>query len=217
MRYDVTPKKLTRVFPGKPIPKQQLRGPLPVKVSKPKSNKSILVVSQKVTPSSPLEVPMEFPKEALKTLEIDAKDAAFRLAGRQFVKLTREPLVAFLAGHLGQDDPSMRARVGAFLDTELGEALVATLLSLGLSMLPETAGELPQRLARELRVKAMTDVGDVVADLLMSPLRQVITDFLRGEQAPALPIQSAHIVPFPQVELSPQEATIPAQQKASSK
>jgi hypothetical protein len=160
---------------------------------------------------------MEFPKEALKTLEIDAKDAAFRLAGRQFVKLTREPLVALLAGHLGQDDPSMRAKVGAFLDTELGEALVATLLSLGLSMIPETAGEIPQRLARELRVKAMTDVGDVVADLLMSPLRQVITDFLRGEQIPALPVQSAHIVPFPQVELSQQEAAVPIGQKASNK
>lgn len=160
---------------------------------------------------------MEFPKDALKTLEGDAKDAGFRLAGKQFVKLTREPLVAFLAGQLGPDDPSMRAKIGRFLDTELGEALVATLLSLGLSMLPEQTGEIPKRLARELRVQAMTDVGDVVADLLMAPLRDVISNMLRGEvqETPALPVESSTVVRFPQVELAQQETAAPVHPKSS--
>lgn len=120
---------------------------------------------------------MDYSKEAL---EIDAKDAAYRLAGRQFVKLTREPIVAFLEGHLGKDDPSIRAKIGAFLDTELGEALVATMLSLGLSAMPKTVGEIPAILSKELRVKAMTDIADVVADLLMGPLRQVLSSTLVG-------------------------------------
>jgi hypothetical protein len=214
----VTPKKPVKVFPGEGVPKQQLRGGLPAPFSKPKGKKPVSVATKKVTPSPPPEVPMEFPKEALKTLEIDAKDAAYRLAGRQFVKLTREPLVAFLAGHLGPDDPSMRAKIAAFLDTELGEALVATMLSLGLSMIPKTAGDVPQHLAKELRIKAMTDVGDVVADLLMEPLRNVISNFLRGEQAPALPAESAHIVLFPQAELNQsQESPVTVSPKVASK
>lgn len=144
---------------------------------------------------------MEIPKEARKQLELDANDAAFRLAGRQFVKLTRDPLIAFLAGHLGPNDPGMRAKVAAFLDTELGEGLVAALLSLGLAAIPETpfAGDAPKRLARELRVKAMTDVGDVVADLLMEPLRHVIGDFIRGE-----PIPEGHQLPVIHRERAPE-------------
>jgi hypothetical protein len=42
------------------------------------------------------------------------------------------------------------------------------------------AGETPQRLARELRVRAMADAGDVVAELLMGPLRQVVSLYLQG-------------------------------------
>lgn len=155
---------------------------------------------------------MEFTSDAMKTLEIDAKDAAYRLAGRQFVKLTREPIIAFLAGHLGPDDPSMRAKIGAFLDTELGEALVSSMLSLGLSAIPQTAGEIPKILAKELRVKAMTDVGDVVADLLMEPLRDVISNFLRGEVAAppaALPQSSVTLVPVPDLQSVPRSQEMP--------
>lgn len=155
---------------------------------------------------------MEFTSDTMKTLEADGRDAAYRLAGRQFVKLTREPIVAFLAGHLGPDDPSMRAKIGAFLDTELGEALVSTMLSLGLSTIPATAGEIPKILAKELRVKAMTDVGDVVADLLMGPLRTVISDFLRGqgESTPAaLPQESSTVIPMPNFSTVNQNQEIP--------
>ncbi len=139
-------------------------------------------------------------KGAGTVLEGDARDAAFRLAGKQFVKLTREPLVALLAGHLGKDDPAIRAKISDFLDTDLGGALVATLLSLGLSMLPAgVGGDTPPRLARELRVQAMTDVGDVVADLLMGPLRQVIGDLLRGEELKALPAESVGLTKVPEL------------------
>jgi len=134
-------------------------------------------------------------KEALKTIEVDAKDAGWRLAGKQFIKMTREPLVAFLSKQAG-DTQGIKEKIGAFFDTDLGEALLASMLSMGLSMIPETAGEIPRRLARELRIAAMTEVGDVVADLLMGPLRQVAVMYLqnipattRSEPA-ALPVQS---------------------------
>lgn len=115
----------------------------------------------------------------VETLKADATDAAWRTAGSQFVKLTREPLVGLLQRHLAPGDDAFRAKIAAFLDTELGAALVASLLSAALAALPATAGEVPQKLARELRVRAMSDAGDVLADLLMGPLRQVIALYLQ--------------------------------------
>jgi hypothetical protein len=164
---------------------------------------------------------MEFPKQALKTLETDAREAAWRLAGSQFVKLTREPLVAFLAGQLGPDDPAMRRKVADFLKTEMGEAFVSAFLSLGLSLMPAQAGEIPQHLAKELRVRAMTSASDAVVDLIMGPLRQVISMYIQGapeERAPAgLPAETASTL---HVE-SPEKATIaeatPAQSHASGR
>lgn len=130
------------------------------------------------------------PASIVKTLQSDATAAAWRTAGSQFVKLAREPLVGLLSRHLGPDDPAFRARVAAFLETEIGTALLASLLSAGLAALPAVAGEVPQRLSRELRVRAMADAGDVVAEVLIGPLRQVMALYLRDmpiEVAPAGP------------------------------
>jgi hypothetical protein len=126
-------------------------------------------------------------QQVLATLENDAQDAAWRLAGSQFVKLMRDPLVGLLSRHLAPGDESMRARIAAFLDTEIGTAMLSALLSASLSALPRAAGPTPDRLARELRVRAMTDAGDVVADLVMGPLRQVMALYLQdpGIAAPS--------------------------------
>ncbi len=116
----------------------------------------------------------------LKSLEVDATDAAWRLAGSQFVKLARDPVVALLSRHLGPDDPSLRARIAAFLDTELGASLMSGILSVGLSAIPLPANDVSHRLSRELRVRAMAGAGDVIADVLMGPLRQVAVTYLQA-------------------------------------
>ncbi len=116
-------------------------------------------------------------KLPLGNLTPDATDAAWRIAGTQLVKLTREPLVAALSRNLGPGDEALRARIAAFLDTELGTALVTAMLSLGLSAMPAMslpgvgANAVP-RLAQELRIKAMADAADFAADLFMGPLRE---------------------------------------------
>ena len=68
------------------------------------------------------------------------------------------------------------------------------LLSLGVSVIPTNQAEVAQ-LAQQLRIKAMTDVGDVVADLLMAPLREVLSVFIRGENPvlAALPAATANV------------------------
>lgn len=131
----------------------------------------------------------------LKTLETDAADAAWRTAGKQFVRLAKEPLVAMLQKHIAPEDPSMKARLAALLDSELGEAMLAALLSVGLGSLPSpVASEVGARLSRELRVNAMATATNVVADVLMEPLRQVAVLYLQGAQtaaAQALPEATA--------------------------
>lgn len=123
-----------------------------------------------------------------KTLQSDATEAAWRTAGNQLVKLTREPLVGLLSRHLGPDDESMRKKIADFLATEAGTALLAGMLSIGLSAMPTTTSDAPQRLARELRVKAMADMSDLVADVVMGPLRQVMAFYLQDmANAPAMP------------------------------
>jgi hypothetical protein len=113
-------------------------------------------------------------------LAVDGTDAAWRIAGSQFVKLVKEPAIALLQRNLGvEDDASMRVKLAAFLDTELGVALLSALLSAGLVALP-TTDPVAGRLARELRVKFMAGAGDALADVLMGPLRQVAVMYLQG-------------------------------------
>ena len=131
-------------------------------------------------------------KTLTQTIKVDASEAAWRTAGSQFVKLAREPLVGLLTRHLAPGDDAFRARLAAFLETELGTALLASMLSASLSALPQTAGDVPQKLARELRVRAMADAGDVLADVLMGPLRQVMALYLQDPQgAPQLGVATA--------------------------
>jgi hypothetical protein len=117
----------------------------------------------------------------LKTLEVDATEAAWRMAGSQFVKLAKEPIVALLSRHLGPDDESLRGRIAAFLDTELGVAILSGVLSAGLSAMPLPPNDISQRLSRELRVRSMATAGDAIADVLMGPLRQVAVMYLQGQ------------------------------------
>lgn len=119
-------------------------------------------------------------RSVLQTLEADATEAAWRTAGTQLVKLVREPLVATLQRHLAPGDEAFRAKLAAFLDTELGAAILSALISVGLSLLPGQP-DVSERLARELRVGALATVGDLLVDLLMAPLRQVLVTYLQGE------------------------------------
>jgi hypothetical protein len=116
-------------------------------------------------------------KLPLGNLTPDATDAAWRIAGTQLIKLTRAPLVAALSRNLGPGDEALRARIAAFLETELGTAILTAIVSVGLSAmpalpLPGASAQAVPRLAQELRVKAMADAADFAADLLMGPLRE---------------------------------------------
>lgn len=163
--------------------------PLPVSQEDPMSNDA---------PKSPI----------LESLKVDATDAAWRTAGSQFVKLARDPLCALIARHLAPEDESLRNKIAAFLQTEMGAAILASMLSLGLSAVPAAGqtGAVTERLGRELRVRAMADAGDLVAEIVMGPLRQVMSLYLQDPTG--APIAAAPAAPEPPALDAPERVAI---------
>jgi hypothetical protein len=106
----------------------------------------------------------------------------------------------------------LRARIATFLETPVGAAVLGSVLSVGLTALPGSMGPAPARLARELRVKAMTDAGELVADVLMGPLRQVIATYLQGVPMGNEP----QIVAAPTVRAEVTQGTPPATMPVST-
>lgn len=125
-----------------------------------------------------------FANKVLTTVKEDAQDAAWRTGGRQFVKLAQEPLVALLQRHLSPDDVGMRAKIAMFLQTDLGKAVVGSVLSIGLAAVPgdEKLTAITQRLSKEVRTESMSLLGDLVAEVVMGPLRSVIALYLQDAE-----------------------------------
>jgi hypothetical protein len=142
-----------------------------------------------------------------KTLQADAVDAAWRTAASQFVKLTREPLVAVLSRHIAPNNEGIRAKIAEFLQTEAGTAMLGAFLAIGLMSMPARFGDTPERLSRELRVKSMSEIADLVVDVFAEPLRLVMASYLQGLpnltqeiRAELLPAASEPSVPTEKVE-----------------
>lgn len=118
---------------------------------------------------------------ALDSIADDTMEASMRAAASQFVKLTREPLVAALTSGLGmEDNATSRAKVAKFLKSPLGDALVSGMLSAGVASLPVRA-DLKSGIAKELRVRAMGTAMDEAADLFMEPFRTVTAQLISGQ------------------------------------
>ena len=138
---------------------------------------------QDITIKGPKEAFMD---KALQVLTDDSKEAAKRLAGKQFVKLVRDPLAAAIARGIDPNDEALRAKLSAFLRSDLGEVFMGGFLSLGLEMAPSIGNGVNREIARELRVEAMANGGDQLLDVVMGPLRSVISSFVQGEVPAAL-------------------------------
>ena len=69
--------------------------------------------------------------------------------------------------------PSLAAKAAAFLNTDVGEALVALVTSALASQLPEKYRTVEiDEIIREIRVGTFTDKVDEAAEMFMAPLRQ---------------------------------------------
>lgn len=115
----------------------------------------------------------------------DSNAAAWRVASVQLVRLAKEPFLAILSKSLAPGDDAFRERLRLLLDTEMGNALMSAILAIALTSagslgIPLAQGAQPEKLAHELRVSSMAITGDLLADLLVGPVMQVVTTYLRA-------------------------------------
>ncbi len=126
---------------------------------------------------------------ALKVVEVakdDTKEIALRHSAKQLAKAVQKPLVNILIQNLQlEGDPSMKTKIAAFLSTDIGFALLQGVVSVGVGMLPVPghAKETLNQLAREMRIQAEMSVSEPVVEMLMEPVRNLLS-----EQVLSLPV-----------------------------
>lgn len=109
-------------------------------------------------------------------MTVDLPEVQRRVLVRQLTKLVRDALSALFMRGLGDDSAEMRGKVGRMLQTPLGAALVQGWLYALAEGLGADEG-LALEIKRELRISALFEVGDVVAELIRKPLQQVREKF----------------------------------------
>lgn len=108
----------------------------------------------------------------------DASEIGIRLGAKQLAKGVQEPLVNLLIqGFQLEDNPSIRNKIAAFLNTEFGFGIISMACSFGVQALPlgERAKPVLERLSKELRWQGEMAVTEPVVELLMTPLRSLLT------------------------------------------
>lgn len=128
--------------------------------------------------------------QVIRQVKEEASEAAMRMGARQLVRLVRAPMVAYLQKNLAPGDESFRKSAAEFLETPVGESLLSGVISAALSAMPlrdpAVAG-----LSRELRVKSIEGVGDAAVEVVMGPLREVLSTFIQGTTLPTVSTTTA--------------------------
>lgn len=121
------------------------------------------------------------------TLISDTSEAGTRVVAEQSLKATRKFLVALATRGFGKKEGARIAeRITSNLESPVGEVLLAYVCGGALMFLPEKWNTpRAQALAKELRVRALAQAGNGLANLLSDPALDVILDYLTGEDAPA--------------------------------
>lgn len=113
-------------------------------------------------------------------LKADSSEALNRIKARQLTELVREPIAAKIAASIDPNDDGMKNKILAAFNTEAGEGVFKLLLSLLINAVP-LENEMITGIAKEIRVQGMTTVGDEIMDVVMGPLREVLTTFVAGQ------------------------------------
>lgn len=116
-------------------------------------------------------------------LKVNAEDAAYRVAATQMTSGTKAAILAIMEKQ-GQGSERIKA-ISEMLDTEVGSALVAGLLGLGLQYAPMVSEDpRAQRLADEFQVAGMATVGNAVVGIAMEHFVPVVMGALSSLPQP---------------------------------
>jgi len=111
-------------------------------------------------------------KDMVKT---DAIEAGYRVAGRQMTKGVKAGILMLMKDK-GMDGGKLEA-IREVLDTEVGDAIISTLLGYGLTYVPQLKDD-PRaaKLAEEFRINGMATAGNLAIDTTMTYLLPVVTE-----------------------------------------
>lgn len=99
-------------------------------------------------------------------IKTDATKALYRVGAAQLVKATKAIIVGILSS---KNEASFVNKASQFLDSEIGEALTGTVLSLALSQVPKYKDDpRVQNLAKELQISSMALAGNMLADTVIN-------------------------------------------------
>jgi hypothetical protein len=111
----------------------------------------------------------------LETLKSDALAAGYRVAANQMTKGVKGAIILSMKDK-GVEDGKLQT-MREMLDTDLGEALISTLLGYGLTYIPMLSEDpRAQTLAEEFRINGIAIAGNVVADSVFQHLMPAITN-----------------------------------------
>lgn len=121
----------------------------------------------------------------------DAMEAAYRVAAKQMSHAIRLAAVKLIRGRLESKKlkksviNTQISGVEAFLDSEIGEALIAGAIGYGLTYTPHIKDDpRAKTLAKEFRVSGMTTIGNELVGLAVSNFLPILTDALQALPEP---------------------------------
>ena len=116
---------------------------------------------------------------ALGTVKVEGTEAMWMTAATQTTLTVRAPLIAALRKNKVPE--SVLTTIGEFLDTEAGLATLSYLLGTGMSNIP-SFGNNPKvaKLSSEMRIQGMTIVGNMLAEIVTGPMREVLSGVIAG-------------------------------------
>lgn len=129
----------------------------------------------------------------------DGRKMLVRAGSEELVLTIKEPLVAALANALGPGDPTIQAKVAAFMDTAFGEALVGAAASAGLTALNGRVITNPKHMeiaadvAEELKIASGTKVVRVFTGAALGPVRGLLVGTINSiatSEEPQIPAPS---------------------------
>lgn len=151
-------------------------------------------------------------------MKSDGTKAAYRVAGKQMTKGTKQALLLVLEKQ-GHGKESVAA-FASMLDSATGEAVISVVLGLSLTYLPMVSGDpRAQKLAEEFRVAGIAGIGNEAMGFAISSLLPIITQAMSNLPAEVTSSdQKVRIAPsIEQLAEAQDEANTVAAQQATVK
>lgn len=114
-----------------------------------------------------------------------ASEGSVRIVAKQLVARTRPILIDLLTKQFGKKDKNFAAKMSMMMESPLGAAFHAIVLSFLINAMPQKLRDkVPyvERVVEELRVSAVADAGNMVAEMILGPLSELATMYFQNAE-----------------------------------